>query len=90
MEASTGDEFVTAKEYIDAEEGLSTCHMWEEHENWREELREIALEDEHLPMAKRAELEDSDEDTDIEEETSHQSVFFKQTMKHWSVLHFYY
>ena len=82
-----GDDFVSAEEYIDAEEGLSTCHTWEEHENWREELREMALEEEHIHVPKRAELEDSDEDTDIEEEMP-PKCFFRHMMKHWSVLHF--
>ena len=72
LKQAEGDDFVTAEEYIDAEEGLAACHTWEEHENWREELREIALEEEHVP--KRAELEDSHEDTTIEEEMTPKCV----------------
>ena len=57
---------LTAEEYIRSEEDLATCREWEEHENWREKLRDKALE--YRRAQKKAEIGDSEEDTDSETE----------------------
>ena len=41
------EELLTAAKYISAEEELATRQLWNEEENWKQELREVVLTDEH-------------------------------------------
>ena len=68
--SSSVDPDTTADEYMNADDGLSTCLTFEEADNWRQELRCMVC-DETPSLSKQIQLgEKSEDDDEIEPERS--------------------
>ena len=58
------DDCMTASEYAEADGDVATCATFEGSENWRQELQEMVVSNDH--QSKRVAVEDEDEDADEE------------------------
>lgn len=62
------DPDITADEYVDADDGLSTCLTFEDTNQWREELRSMVA-DETSSLSKQIRVEHSESEDDSDDDT---------------------